>query len=160
MSDRIAFTLNGAAVGLAPAAADTLLQALRDVFALKGPRFGCGLGQCGACNVLVDGRAVAACFEPIEVVAGREVITLEGLGTADAPHPLQRAFIDEQAMQCGYCVSGVIASAAALLARDPDPDEAAVRAALDGNLCRCGAHNRMVRAVLRAAVEMRERADG
>lgn len=159
-SGEIAFTLNGAAVGLAPAAADTLLQALRGVFALKGPRFGCGLGQCGACNVLVDGRVVAACAEPAEAVAGRQVVTLEGLGTPDAPHPLQTAFIGEQAMQCGYCVSGVIVSAAALLARDPDPDEAAVRAALDGNLCRCGAHNRMVRAVLRAAADMRGRADG
>jgi nicotinate dehydrogenase subunit A len=155
MSDPIRFMLNGAAASLPAAAGPTLLAALRDGCGLKGPRFGCGLGQCGACNVLVDGRVVAACAEPFEAAQGKSVVTLEGLGSAEAPHPLQEAFIAEQAMQCGYCVSGVLMSAAALLAANPDPTDDETRAALDGNLCRCGAQNRMVRAVLRAAAAMR-----
>jgi nicotinate dehydrogenase subunit A len=128
-----------------------LLAALRGPLGLMGTRFGCGANQCGACNVLVDGRAVASCDLPLSAAAGKEVLTVEGLGTPEHPHPLQSAFIAEQAMQCGYCVSGILISAAALLRRNPDPSEAEVRAALDRNLCRCGAHNRMVRAVLRAA---------
>ena len=128
-----------------------LLSALRGPLGLMGTRFGCGLNQCGACNVLVDGRAVASCDLPLSAAAGKEVTTVEGLGSPEQPHPLQSAFIAEQAMQCGYCISGILISAAALLRRNPDPSEAEVRAALDRNLCRCGAHNRMVRAVLRAA---------
>jgi nicotinate dehydrogenase subunit A len=128
-----------------------LLAALRGPLGLMGTRFGCGANQCGACNVLVDSRAVASCDLPLSMAEGKAVVTVEGLGTATHPHPLQSAFIAEQAMQCGYCVSGILISAAALLYRNPDPSEAEVRAALDRNLCRCGAHNRMVRAVLRAA---------
>jgi nicotinate dehydrogenase subunit A len=128
-----------------------LLAVLRNDLALTGTRFGCGANQCGACNVLIEGQAVASCDTPLWAAAGKEVTTVEGLGTAERPHPLQSAFMAEQAMQCGYCVSGILISAAALLARSPDPTEAEVRAALDRNLCRCGAHNRMVRAVLRAA---------
>jgi nicotinate dehydrogenase subunit A len=128
-----------------------LLSALRGPLGLMGTRFGCGLNQCGACNVLVDGRAVASCDLPLSAAAGKEVTTVEGLGSPERPDPLQSAFIAEQAMQCGYCISGILISAAALLRRNPDPSEAEVRAALDRNLCRCGAHNRMVRAVLRAA---------
>src|SRR5262249_15625652 len=115
--------------------------------------FGCGENQCGACNVLVDGRVAASCDTPLWATAGKDVTTVEGLGTAERPHPLQRAFIAEQAMQCGYCISGILISAAALLKRNPNPTEREVREALDGNLCRCGAHNRIVRAVLRAAKE-------
>ncbi|MFL5150761.1 MAG: (2Fe-2S)-binding protein [Microvirga sp.] len=128
-----------------------LLSALRGPLGLMGTRFGCGLNQCGACNVLVDGRAVASCDLPLSAAAGKDVTTVEGLGSPEQPDPLQSAFIAEQAMQCGYCISGILISAAALLRRNPDPSEAEVRAALDRNLCRCGAHNRMVRAVLRAA---------
>ena len=128
-----------------------LLSALRSPLGLMGTRFGCGLNQCGACTVLVDGRAVASCDLPLSAAAGKEVTTVEGLGAPEQPHPLQSAFIAEQAMQCGYCISGILISAAALLRRKPDPSEAEVRAALDRNLCRCGAHNRMVRGVLRAA---------
>ena len=128
-----------------------LLSALRGTLGLMGTRFGCGLNQCGACNVLLDGRAVASCDLPLSAAAGKDVTTVEGLGSPERPDPLQSAFIAEQAMQCGYCISGILISAAALLRRNPDPSEAEVRAALDRNLCRCGAHNRMVRAVLRAA---------
>ncbi len=128
-----------------------LLSALRGPLGLMGTRFGCGLNQCGACNVLVDGRAVASCDLPLSAAAGKDVTTVEGLGSPEQPHALQSAFIAEQAMQCGYCISGILISAAALLRRNPDPSEAEVRAALDRHLCRCGAHNRMVRAVLRAA---------
>jgi nicotinate dehydrogenase subunit A len=128
-----------------------LLSALRGPLGLTGTRFGCGLNQCGACNVLVDGRAVASCDLPLSAAAGKDVTTVEGLGSPEQPHPLQSAFTAEQAMQCGYCISGILISAAALLRRNPDPSEAEVRTALDRNLCRCGAHNRMVRAVLRAA---------
>ena len=128
---------------------------LRGELGLTATHFGCGVSQCGACNVLIDGQAVAACDTPLWAAAGKSITTVEGLGTPERPHPLQSAFIAEQAMQCGYCVSGILISAAALLARNSDPSEAEVRAALDRNLCRCGAHNRMVRAVLRAAKEAR-----
>ncbi len=149
----IAFTLNGA-----PAAIDMpedvpLLAALREGAGLSGPRFGCGVEACGACHVLVDGQSVPSCMMPLSAVAGRAVVTVEGLGSEDAPHPLQTAFLAEQAGQCGYCLSGILVSAAALLAANPDPDEAEIRAALDPHLCRCGSHNRIVRAVLRAAHE-------
>ena len=135
--------------------ATSLLTVLRGELGLTATHFGCGLSQCGACNVLIDGHAVAACDTPLWATAGKDITTVEGLGTPEQPHPLQSAFMAEQAMQCGYCVSGILVSAAALLARNGDPSEAEVRAALDGNLCRCGAHNRMVRAVLRAAQEAR-----
>jgi nicotinate dehydrogenase subunit A len=131
--------------------ATPLLSVLRGPLGLPGTRFGCGAGQCGACNVLLGDQAVASCDTPLWAVADKDVTTIEGLGTPERPHPLQSAFIAEQAMQCGYCVSGILISAAALLRHNPDPSEAEVRAALDRNLCRCGAHKRMVRAVLRAA---------
>jgi nicotinate dehydrogenase subunit A len=130
-----------------------LLGVLRGALGLTGAHFGCGVNQCGACNVLIDGQAVAACDTPLWAAAGKDITTVEGLGTPDKPHPLQRAFIAEQAMQCGYCISGILISAAALLRSKPNPSEADVRAALDRNLCRCGVHNRIVRAVLRAAKE-------
>ena len=128
-----------------------LLDILRNDLGLKGTRFGCGDDQCGACNVLIDGHAVASCTTPVWAADGKSVTTVEGLGSAAAPHRLQQAFIEEQAAQCGYCTSGMLISAAALLARVPQPVETEVRSALDRNLCRCGAHNRIVRAVLRAA---------
>ncbi len=135
-----------------PAEPDTpLLYVLRNDFELNGAKYGCGLSQCGACTVLVDGRAVRSCITPISAVGTSEITTIEGLGSVDKPHPLQRAFIDEQAAQCGYCSNGMIMSAKELLDRNPRPSEPDVRAALASNLCRCGTHNRIIRAVLRAA---------
>jgi nicotinate dehydrogenase subunit A len=129
-----------------------LLYALRDNLALKGPRFGCGLSQCGACTVHVDGKAVRSCVTPLSSLKpGQRVVTLEGLGTAQRPHPLQRAFIAEQAVQCGYCINGMIMEAAAFLAGNKKPTEAQIRQALANNLCRCGTHARIVKAVKRAA---------
>jgi nicotinate dehydrogenase subunit A len=128
-----------------------LLYVLRNQLGLKAAHFGCGNGQCGACRVLIDGQAVASCDTPLWAALGKRVVTAEGLGDAAHPHPLQSALIAEQAGQCGYCLAGIQISAAALLARSPAPGEAEVRAALDQNLCRCGSHNRIVRAVLRAA---------
>jgi nicotinate dehydrogenase subunit A len=150
----IEFELNGATVSVDADPDRTLLDVLRGRLGVTGAHFGCGAGECGACHVMVDGRAMASCDMPMWSVADKNVVTVEGLGTVEQPHPLQRAFITEQAMQCGYCVSGILVSAAALLKRNPSPTEAEVRAALDRNLCRCGSHNRMVRAVLRAASEM------
>lgn len=150
----IQFQLNGAATTVNAEPDQTLLDVLRGRLGVTGAHFGCGAGECGACYVMVDDRAMGSCDMPMWSVADKDVVTVEGLGTAGAPHPLQRAFIAEQAMQCGYCVSGILISAAALLKRNPSPTEAEVRAALDRNLCRCGSHNRMVRAVLRAAAEM------
>jgi nicotinate dehydrogenase subunit A len=128
-----------------------LLDLLRHACGLPGTRFGCGSGECGACHVLVDGRSVASCDLPAAAVQGKDVVTVEGLARDGLPGPLQQAFMAEQAGQCGYCLSGILASATALLAHTPAPTQAQVRAALDGHLCRCGAHNRIVRAVLRAA---------
>jgi nicotinate dehydrogenase subunit A len=137
-----------------PAAPDTpLLYVLRNDLALNAAKFGCGLGQCGACTVVIDGTAVRSCVTPVSAAVGKKVTTLEGLGTAEKPGPLQRAFIAEQAAQCGYCVAGMMMSAKALLDRTPSPTESEIRAALEGNLCRCGTHNRIVRAVGRAARE-------
>lgn len=147
--------VNGRARSVASAPDAMLLDVLRTELGLTAARFGCGEGLCGACRVLVDGQPVQACDTPLWSVEGRAVTTVEGLGTADVPHPLQSALIAEQAMQCGYCISGIMISAAALLTRDSEPSEAAIREALDRNLCRCGAHNRIVRAVQRAAAEMR-----
>lgn len=128
-----------------------LLDLLRNTCNLKGTRFGCGTGECGACHVLVDGASVPACDTPAWAVRGKSVVTVEGLSEGGTPSRLQQALIDEQAGQCGYCLSGILASATALLARTPQPTEAQVREALDRHLCRCGAHNRIVRAVLRAS---------
>ena len=153
MSDRVRLTVNGAECAIEVNADTPLLYALRNDLGLKGTRFGCGSGQCGACFVLIDGHPAPACDTPLWSVAGKRVTTVEGLGGTEAVHPLQEAFLAEQAAQCGYCTSGILISAAALLARNPAPSEVEVRAALDRNLCRCGSHNRMVRAVLRAAGE-------
>lgn len=128
-----------------------LLYVLRNDFGLTGTRFGCGLAQCGACTVLVDGRAVRSCSATARSAVGHSVVTIEGLGSPDRPDPLQAAFIAEQAAQCGYCTAGMVMSARALLARTPRPTEPQVRDALAGNLCRCGTHARVIRAVLRAA---------
>jgi nicotinate dehydrogenase subunit A len=128
-----------------------LLYALRDNLGLRGPRFGCGLGQCGSCTVLVDGKAVRSCSVTVSYAAGKKVVTLEGLGTPAKPHPLQQAFIDEQAVQCGYCINGMIMQAAALLKANATPSEEQIRSALAENLCRCGTHLRIVRAVKRAS---------
>ena len=128
-----------------------LLYVLRNDFELNGAKYGCGLSQCGACIVLIDGQAVRSCVTPISALEKSEITTIEGLGTIDKPHVLQQAFIEEQAAQCGYCTSGMIMSAKELLDRNPRPSEPDVRAALTSNLCRCGTHNRIIRAVLRAA---------
>jgi nicotinate dehydrogenase subunit A len=150
----VSLTVNGATRSV-PAEPDTpLLYALRNDFELNGAKFGCGLSQCGACTVLVNGQAVRSCVTPIDQLSGAQITTLEGLGTLEKPHALQRAFIAEQAAQCGYCISGMIMTAKALLDRNPRPSEADVREALATNLCRCGTHNRIVRAILRAADEM------
>ena len=153
----VRFRLNGAEMDVEADPDRSLLDILRGPLGLTGPHFGCGAGECGACNVIIGDRAVAACDTPLWSVADKDITTLEGLRSAERPHPLQRAFIAEQALQCGYCVSGILMSAAALLKRTSTPSSREVREALDGNLCRCGSHNRMVRAVLRAADEMAAR---
>jgi nicotinate dehydrogenase subunit A len=130
-----------------------LLYVLRNDLDLKGPRFGCGLGQCGACTVIIDGKAIRSCITPLSTVGSKEVTTLEGLGSTRAPHKIQQAFIDAQAAQCGYCINGMIMTAKAFLDQNPRPSEDAVRRALNGNLCRCGTHPRIVDAVMRAARE-------
>ena len=131
-----------------------LLYALRDQLGLHGMHFGCGLAQCGACTVHYDGEALRSCVMPISAVAGANIVTLEGLGTPEKPHPLQQAFIDEQAAQCGYCINGMIMQAAAFLAQNKNPTEEQVREALAANLCKCGTHVRILRAVMRAAKQM------
>jgi nicotinate dehydrogenase subunit A len=128
-----------------------LLYALRDELGLTGPKFGCGLAQCGACTVVLNGRAVRSCVTPVASVGAQPVVTVEGLGDEQHPDPLQTAFVAEQAAQCGYCISGMIMSAHALLAANPHPSDAEIRTALEGNLCRCGTHLRILRAVKRAA---------
>jgi nicotinate dehydrogenase subunit A len=153
----IRFRLNGVETDVDADPDTPLLTVLRGRLRMTGPHFGCGANECGACNVLVGDRAVASCDTPLWSIADKDVTTIEGLGSAQDPHPLQRAFIAEQALQCGYCVSGILISAAALLMRNPNPTDPDIRAALDRNLCRCGSHNRMVRAVLRAAAEMAAR---
>ena len=150
----IRFRLNGVETDVDANPDRSLLDILRGQLGMTGPHFGCGANECGACNVIVGDHAVAACDTPLWSVADKDITTIEGLGSAEKPHPLQRAFIAEQALQCGYCVSGILMSAAALLMRNPNPTCEEVKAALDRNLCRCGSHNRMVRAVLRAAAEM------
>ena len=153
MSETIKLRVNGIEQAIAADPATPLLSVLRSSLGLTATHFGCGANQCGACHVLIDDHAVAACDTPLWSAAGKEVTTAEGLGTPERPHALQLAFIAEQAAQCGYCTSGILISAAALLKKRPQPSEVEVRAALDRNLCRCGAHNRIVRAVLRAAKE-------
>jgi nicotinate dehydrogenase subunit A len=154
---RVRFRLNGAVTEIDADPDRSLLDVLRGQIGVTGPHFGCGGGECGACNVILGDHAVSACDLPLWSVADKDVTTIEGLGTEQQPHPLQRAFIAEQAMQCGYCVSGILMSAAALLKRNPSPTSREVKEALDRNLCRCGSQNRMVRAVLRAAEEMAAR---
>ena len=151
MSDPIRVAVNGSVHELAVPPEAPLLYVLRNDLGLNGPKYGCGLGECGACTVLLDGVAARSCVLPLRAVGARRVVTLEGLGSASALHPVQRAFIDEQAAQCGYCLNGMIMTTAALLARSPSPDEAEIRAALRYNLCRCGTHVEIVRAVKRAS---------
>jgi len=148
-----ALTVNGKRVTITIDDPDMpLLYALRDNLALRGPRFGCGLAQCGACTVHIDGKAVRSCVTPLSSIkASQRVVTLEGLGTSTKPHPVQAAFIAEQAVQCGYCINGMIMESAAFLARNKKPSEAEIKQALANNLCRCGTHVRIVRAVKRAA---------
>jgi nicotinate dehydrogenase subunit A len=146
--------VNGAARDVVLEGDTPLLYALRNDLELSGAKFGCGLAQCGACTVIVGGTAIRSCRTEVRTIADREITTLEGIGTEANPHPLQKAFIAEQAMQCGYCINGMIMSAKALLDRNPRPSEGEVRESLAGNLCRCGSHNRIVRAILRASKEM------
>ena len=145
--------VNGASRRVSVEPDTPLLYILRNDLELSGPRFGCGLSQCGACTVLVDGRPTRSCVTPVSEIGGKAVTTLEGLGTGDKPHPLQKAFIDEQAAQCGYCANGMIMTAKALLDRTPKPTEAQIRKALAANLCRCGTQNRIVRAIQKASRE-------
>jgi nicotinate dehydrogenase subunit A len=150
----IRFRLNGVETEIDADPDSSLLDILRGHLHMTGAHFGCGANECGACNVIVGDHAVASCDTPLWSVAGKDIMTIEGLGSTDAPHPLQRAFIAEQALQCGYCIPGILMSAAALLKQNPNPASDDVKAALDRNLCRCGSHNRIVKAVLRAAAEM------
>jgi nicotinate dehydrogenase subunit A len=149
---KVPLTVNGKTVEVdVDDPAMPLLYALRGGLALRGPRFGCGLAQCGACTVHIDGNAVRSCVYPVSSVGNGKVTTLEGLGSSEHPHPLQQAFIDEQAVQCGYCINGMIMQAKALLDANPHPTEAEIKDALAANLCRCGTHLRIVRAVTRCA---------
>jgi nicotinate dehydrogenase subunit A len=158
MTETVAFTVNGRAVSVKVAHEETpLLDVLRNTLRLTGTRFGCGLEQCGCCIVLIDDKPEKSCGRSIASVAGRNVTTVEGLGTPDQPHPLQEAFLEEQAGQCGYCHSSILISAKALLDRNPSPSRAEIARALDDNLCRCGTHNRILRAVEKAAARLRER---
>jgi len=151
------FTINGKAVSVALENEETaLLNVLRSELGLVGTRFGCGLEQCGCCMVLIDGAPEKCCAKPVWSVAGKSITTIEGLGTAGRPHPLQQAFIEEQAGQCGYCLSGILIAAKALIDRNPKPTRAEIAQALDGNICRCGSHNRIIRAVEKAAAAMSE----
>lgn len=151
----VKLTVNGRRHDLDIPADTPLLYVLRDDLHLNGAKFGCGLGQCGACTVMVDGRAVLSCVVPAFMVQGRAITTVEGLGTVEKPGPMQRAFIAEQAAQCGYCIPGIMMRAQALLQRNPNADEAEIRAEFEPHLCRCGTHMRILRAVMRAAELMR-----
>ena len=151
----ITLEINGASQQVDADPATPLLYVLRDHLELNGAKFGCGLGQCGACTVMVDGNAVLSCVVPISVLQGRRIKTLEGLGTADNPGPVQRAFIEEQAAQCGYCIPGMIMRAQALLEKNTSPSQAEIRRFMNTNLCRCGTHMRILRAVERAARAMK-----
>ena len=144
-------TVNGREQAVSASGDTPLLYVLRNDFGLNGPKFGCGLGQCGACAVLQDGVEIRSCVTPIAAIAGRRIVTSEGLGTQEKPHPLQAAFIAEQAAQCGYCIGGMVVAAASLLKHTPNPSRAEIQAGMDGHLCRCGTHLRIVRAIERAA---------
>jgi nicotinate dehydrogenase subunit A len=150
----LAFKVNGREIELSVPAQASLLHVLRNDLALNGPKYGCGLGQCGACTVWVDGVAARACVIPAQGVAGRAITTLEGLGSRDRWHPVQQGFEQAQAAQCGYCLNGMVMQAAALLAREPHPSDARIRAELSGNLCRCGTHVEILAAVQAAALRM------
>lgn len=147
----VALTLNGRPATIEAEPDMPLLWALRDIAGLKGTRYGCGIAQCGACTILLDGEAVRACITPLEAASGRAVTTIEGLGTREAPHPLQKAWLDAQVPQCGYCQAGQLMAAAALLAANPNPSDAEIDEALAGNLCRCGTYMRIRKAVRAAA---------
>jgi len=150
------FSVNGNPVSVSADNEETpLLDILRNDLGLVGTRFGCGLEQCGCCMVLIDGQPEKCCTKPVWSVAGKQIVTVEGLGNAERPHPLQQAFLDEQAGQCGYCLAGILISAKALLDQNPKPSRAQIAQALDGNICRCGSHNRIMRAVEKAAAVMR-----
>jgi nicotinate dehydrogenase subunit A len=151
----VSFTLNDRERTFRADPDTPLLYILRNDAGLNAAKYGCGLAQCGACNVLLDGTAVPSCRTPMSAAEGRAITTVEGLGTADDPHPIQQAFMDEQAAQCGYCIAGMIVTAKALLDRNPDPADGEIREALAGNLCRCGTHTRILAAVKTAAKEMR-----
>jgi nicotinate dehydrogenase subunit A len=150
----IRLVVNGQAREVAADPETPLLYVLRNDLGLTGTKFGCGLGQCGSCTVLVGGQAVRSCMVPVQAVAGQAVTTIEGLGSPERPHPLQAAFIEEQAVQCGYCTPGIVMAAKAALDQTPRPTEAQLKNALDGVLCRCGTHDRVIRAVMRAAATM------
>ena len=156
MPRQIDLTVNGRSVSVVVEEETSLLSVLRNNLGLVGTRFGCGLEQCGCCIVLVDGTPEKTCTRPVWSVAGKAITTIEGLGTPAQPHPLQQAFLDEQAGQCGYCLSGILISAKALLDRNPSPSRAEIALALDGNICRCGTHNRIIRAVEKAAAILRQ----
>jgi nicotinate dehydrogenase subunit A len=151
----IKLTINGHEHELDAEPDTPILYVLRDQLSLNGAKFGCGLGQCGACTVMLDGEAVFSCLTPVLLAAGKELTTVEGLGTQESPGPMQRAFIEEQAAQCGYCIAGVMMRAQALLRKNPSPTDADIRTAMEPNLCRCGTHMRIVRAVKRAAALMK-----
>src|SRR5476649_126886 len=159
MTQKFDFSVNGKPVSVSLDNEETpLLNVLRNELGLMGTRFGCGLEQCGCCIVLIDGTPEKCCSKPVYSVAGKNVTTVEGLGTPERPHPLQQAFIYEQAGQCGYCLAGILISAKALLAANASPTRAEIATALDGNICRCGSHNRIMRAVEKAAAQKRARA--
>ncbi|MEO7127422.1 MAG: (2Fe-2S)-binding protein [Rhodoferax sp.] len=151
MSNTITLNVNGRNHSVDAPADSMLLYALRDNLKLHGPKFGCGLSECGACTVIMNGVAIHSCVTPLAAAAGRKITTLEGLGSVEKPHPLQQAFIDEQAVQCGYCINGMIMTAKALLDSNPKPSRDDIKHALNGNLCRCGTHMRIVRAIERVA---------
>jgi nicotinate dehydrogenase subunit A len=151
MPQSIALNINGSSQTVDVEPDSMLLYALRDNLGLHGPKFGCGLAECGACTVVLDGNAIRSCMTPVSAVGNSKIVTLEGLGTIENPHRLQKAFIEEQAAQCGYCINGMIMAASALLDQKPHPSRDDIKQALDGNLCRCGTHMRIVRAIERAA---------
>jgi len=153
MPQSITLNINGKDQTVAVEPDSMLLYALRDNLEMHGPKFGCGLAECGACTVVMNGHAIRSCVTPVSSVGQAKVITLEGLGTIDNPHPLQKAFIEEQAAQCGYCINGMIMAAKALLDQNRHPNRDNIKQALDGNLCRCGTHMRIVRAIERAAAQ-------
>ena len=156
MGTEFRLTVNGKPVAVETDDSKPLLAVLRDELALRGTRFGCGTEQCGACMVLIDGEPVKSCNREVSTLAGKTVTTVEGIGTHERPHPLQQAFLDEQAGQCGYCLAGILISAKALLEKNPSPTRKEIALALDGNICRCGSHNRIMRAVEKAAAVMRK----